>query len=85
MRTPLKICTEADYLQAHVTVIGGETGDRSPALRILKQHLTSVVKKWMFEATANLTSPFNPLLRLRAISASRKLGTGSSPPNLLSR
>ena len=67
MRTQLKICTEADYLQAHLTVIDGEFRGRSPALRILKQHVTSVVKKWMFEATANLASLFNSLLKLRAI------------------
>lgn len=75
MRTQLKICTEEDYLQAHLTVIETESRDRGPAWRILEQRLASVLKKWMFGATTNLTSSFNPLLSLRAISAPAKLAS----------
>ena len=56
MRTQLKICTDADYLQAHLTVIEAESPDRSPAWRTLKQRVASVLKKWMFGTTTSLTS-----------------------------
>ena len=74
MRTQLKICTEADYLQAHLTVIEAESRDRGPGWRTLEQRVAPVLKKWMFGTTTNLTS-FNRLLSLRAISAWAKLGS----------
>jgi hypothetical protein len=43
----LKICTEADYLQAHLTFIAGESGRRNPVFRNLKKWLRSVLKKWI--------------------------------------
>jgi hypothetical protein len=43
----LKICTEADYLQAHLTFIAGESDRRNPAFRNLKKWLRSVLKKWI--------------------------------------
>ena len=43
----MKICTEADYLQAHLTFIAGESGRRNPAFRNLKKWLRSVLKKWI--------------------------------------
>lgn len=60
MRTQLRICTEADYLQAHLTVIEAESRNRGPAWRILEQRVASVLKKWILGATTNLTSSFNP-------------------------
>ncbi len=50
MRTQLKICTEADYLQAHLTVILAESRRRNPAFHNLKKWLTSVLKKWITAA-----------------------------------
>jgi hypothetical protein len=46
-RAKLKICTEADFLQAHLTFIAGESGCRNPAFHNLKKWLTSVLKKWI--------------------------------------
>ena len=52
MRTKLRICTEADYLQAHLTVIEGESRRRNPALHNVKQWVTSILKKWILAAKA---------------------------------
>jgi hypothetical protein len=49
----LQICTEADYLQAHLTVIVGGSRRRNPSFRNLKQLLTSKLKKWIAAASAN--------------------------------
>jgi hypothetical protein len=46
----VKICTEADYLQAHLTFIAGESGRRNPAFHNLKKCLTSIMKKWIIAA-----------------------------------
>jgi hypothetical protein len=76
LRTQLKICTEADYLQAHLTVIEGESRRRDPAFHNVKQRVTSILKKWILAANANLTTHSNPLLRLRAISTSQQFWAG---------
>jgi hypothetical protein len=49
----LQICTEADYLQAHLTVIVGGSRRRNPSFHNLKQLLTSKLKKWIAAASAN--------------------------------
>jgi hypothetical protein len=46
----LRICTEADYLQAHVTVLAGGFRARNPAFLNLKQWVTSILKKWIMAA-----------------------------------
>jgi len=46
----LPICTEADYLQAHLTVLTGGSRGRNPAFFNLKQRLTSILKKWITAA-----------------------------------
>src|SRR5260370_7539934 len=71
LRTKLKICTETDYLQAHLTVIEGKSRARNPTLHNLKQRVTSVLKKWILAANANLTPQSTPLLPLRPIIASQ--------------
>ena len=53
MRTQLRIRTEADYLQAHLTVIEEESRGRNLTLRNVKQRVTSVLKKWILAANAN--------------------------------
>jgi hypothetical protein len=70
------ICNETDYLQAHLTVIEGESRGRNPTLHNLKQRVTSVLKKWILTANADLPAQFNPLLRLRATNMSQRFGTG---------
>jgi hypothetical protein len=45
--TKMKICTEADYLQAHLTVIVGGLHERHTALHNFKQRLASILKKWI--------------------------------------
>ena len=52
MRTQLIICTEADYLQAHLTVIVGESRRRNPVLHNLKQRVTSILDKLSTAAKA---------------------------------
>ena len=54
MRAQLKICTEADYLQAHLTVI--ETRGKSPTLHNVNQRVTSLLKKWILAANVNLST-----------------------------
>ncbi len=46
----LQICTEADYLQAHLTVLARGSRGRNPAFLNLKQLVTSVLKKWITAA-----------------------------------
>jgi hypothetical protein len=43
----LQICTEADYLQAHLTIIVEGSRRRNPAFRNLMQLITSILKKWI--------------------------------------
>ena len=52
MRTKLRICTEADYLQAHLTVIEGESRGRNLTLHNVRQCVASVLKKWILAAKA---------------------------------
>ena len=46
----LQICTEADYLRAHITVIEGETRRRKPDLHNLMHQVISILKKWIASA-----------------------------------
>jgi len=64
MKTQLKICTEADYLQAHLTVIQGESRGRKLTLHNVKR-ATSILMKLLFAANAKLTAKSNPLLTSR--------------------
>ncbi len=77
LRTKLMICNEADYLQAHLTVIEGKSRGRNLTSHNLKQQVTSVLKKWILAANAKLTAQSNPPLRVRAISASQRFWAGS--------
>ena len=71
------ICNEADYLQAHLTVIEGKSRGRNLTSHNLKEQVTSVLKKWILAANAKLTAQSNPPLRVRAISASQRFWAGS--------
>ena len=44
----MRICTEADYLQAHLTVIEGESRGMNPIVRTVKQRAFSMLEKWIF-------------------------------------
>jgi hypothetical protein len=48
MRRQLQICTEADYLQAHLTVIDKKTRRRIMGFRNIKRGVMSVWKKCIF-------------------------------------
>src|SRR5437764_15393983 len=56
LRAKLKICTEADYLQAHLTVIEGESRRRDPAFYYLRQRVTSILKKLIGSNTSSTPS-----------------------------
>ena len=43
----MKICTEADYLQAHLTIIQGKSRGTYPTLQIVLQRVASRLKKWI--------------------------------------
>jgi hypothetical protein len=47
VRVPFKICTEADYLQAHITELGQAPRAGAPVLDRMKERVASVLKKWM--------------------------------------
>lgn len=64
-------------MQAHLTAIEGKSRRSDPALYDLKLRVTSILKKWITAANANLTTRSIPLHRLRAISMSQRFETGS--------
>lgn len=43
----MKICTEADYLQAHLTIIQGKSRATSPPLQIVLQRVAARVREWI--------------------------------------
>jgi hypothetical protein len=49
----MKICTEADYLQAHLTGIAGGSRRWNAAFLNLNLRITSILKKWIAAATAS--------------------------------
>ena len=65
----MKICTEADYLQAHLTVIEGESRRRDPAFYYFKQWVTSILKKWIGATNADLTLGDGRAPRGKSLSA----------------
>jgi hypothetical protein len=85
MRTQLKICTETDYLQAHLTFVEGEFRGRNPTLHNVKQRVTSILKKWITAANANLTAqpatgfkkPFPEFWTVQSHAASTRAGRRS--------
>jgi hypothetical protein len=54
MRMQLKIRTEEDYLQAHLTAIKGRSRGTSPTPHLVKQRVTSALKKWILGKAAML-------------------------------
>ena len=47
MKTPLIICNEADYLQAHLTFIVSAPRPGNPVFHDFKERVTSLLKKWI--------------------------------------
>jgi hypothetical protein len=64
MRMQARICTEADYLRAHLTVIEGESHGKAPALHDLKRRVTSILKRWI-PIQSDRASTFAHLRKLR--------------------
>lgn len=50
MGMPVKICTEADYLLAHLTAIAPESRITNQTVHHFKTRITSVLKKWIVYA-----------------------------------
>ena len=66
MKTQLKICSEADYLQAHLTFIVSKPRPVNPVFHDFKERVASLLKKWITAANADLTSASMRLRGLRA-------------------
>jgi hypothetical protein len=47
MKTQLKICNEADYLQAHLTFIVSKPGPVNPVFHDFKERVAWLLKKWI--------------------------------------
>jgi hypothetical protein len=73
MKTHLVICNEADYLQAHLTTIVSGSRRGSPVFHEFKQRVSSMWRKWVMAANADLTSRSIHLPRLRATASPRDL------------
>ena len=50
MKRHFKICTDADYLQAHLTVIEGKTRGRNATIHGVKQRVASILKHLILAA-----------------------------------
>ena len=59
-----RICTEADYLRAHLTVIAEETQATTPPFHNLKWRITSMLKRWI-SIQSDRASTFAHLRKLR--------------------
>jgi hypothetical protein len=59
-----RICTEADYLRAHLTVIAEETQSATPPFHNLKRRITSILKRWI-SIQSDRVSTFAHLRKLR--------------------
>jgi hypothetical protein len=68
VRVPFKICTEADYLQAHITVLGQGPRADAPVLDRVRERVTSVMKKWILRDKP-VGSALNSLSRLSSKKA----------------
>ena len=56
MRVSSKISNEADYLQAHLTVLDNEPRTEEEIPRNVKERFTYAVRNWMTEANTRATS-----------------------------
>lgn len=69
----MKICTEADYLQAHLSIIQRKSRVAYPILQIVLPQVVSRLKKWIL-STARLDSR-------RLIKLSSRTGKSSLAPS----
>jgi len=53
LRPKLKIRTEADYLQAHMTIIEGQSRTNHTTLHKFRQRIRAMLEKWTMSASAN--------------------------------
>ena len=54
MRRQLQICSEADYLRAHLTMLDRQPQEKRPGLRNWKGRMRVVLKKWVMAAGAHV-------------------------------
>ena len=55
MRRTLQICSEADYLRAHLTALEPVPREKQPALRVWKERMRLALKKWVENAGSHVT------------------------------
>jgi hypothetical protein len=79
MKTHLKICNEADYLQAHLTVIVSESRRGNAVFHEFKQRVTSILKKCVMAASADLTSRSIQPRWPRATSKTQRFDVATGP------
>ena len=72
----MKICTEADYFQAHLTVIEGKSRGTNPTLHTVKQRVISLLEKWIF---GNARPECDQLPNRRLRGNNREQGTNQPP------
>jgi hypothetical protein len=72
MKTHLIICNEADYLQAHLTFIVSKPSQGNPVFHDLKERVTSLLKKWIMVANADLRARSIHLREIRATSKAQR-------------
>ncbi len=63
MRMQIRICTEADYLLAHLTVMDAEFHGKTPSLHHVKQRLKFVLTKWIVPGHLLGFQPVRPIFR----------------------
>jgi hypothetical protein len=72
MKTHLIICNEADYLQAHLTFIVSKRRPGNPVFHDIKERVTSLLKKGIMAAIADLTSRSISLRGFRATDTAQR-------------
>ncbi len=71
MRMQIRICTEADCLLAHLTVMDAEFHGKTPSLHHVKQRLKFVLTKWIVTANNPAVTVEKTKRYLRHISVHR--------------
>jgi hypothetical protein len=79
MKTHLTICNEADYLQAHVTAIVSVPRRGHPVFHDLSWRITSLLKKWIMVANADLKSRSIHLRGIRTASEAERFEAATGP------
>ena len=79
MKTHLIICNEADYLQAHLTIIVGKPRPGSQVLHDFKRRVTSRWKKWIGTVNAEVPPQSIQQRGLRETGESQRFEVAARP------